>query len=67
MHREPTAADCARFFARLRQLQLAEGVRPEEIDPDRDQIIRTCQEKAKAGTIACFIASPTYEQARRCP
>lgn len=65
--RELTEADCARFFDRLRQFKLAEGVKPAEIDRDRDQIIRSCQEKAKPGTVACFIASPTYEQARRCP
>jgi hypothetical protein len=66
-HDVPTEADCAKFFDRLRQFKLLEGVEPAEIDKDRDQIIRTCQEKGKAGTIACFIASPTYEQARRCP
>ena len=65
--RELTEADCARFFDRLRQFKLIEGVKPEDIDKDRDQIIRSCQEKARPGTVACFIASPTYEQARRCP
>jgi hypothetical protein len=65
--RELTEADCARFFDRLRQFKLAEGVAPADMDKDRDQIIRACQEKAKPGTVACFIASPTYEQARRCP
>jgi hypothetical protein len=64
---EPTEADCGRFYDRLRQFRLAEGVSPAEMDRDRDQIIRTCQERARAGTIACFVASPTYEQARRCP
>lgn len=64
---ELTEADCARFFDRLRQFKLGEGVAPGEIDRDRDQIIRSCQEKANPGTVACFIASPTYEQARRCP
>lgn len=67
MSRELSQADCAKFFDRLRQFKLAEGVAPAEIDKDRDQIIRACQEKAKPGTVACFIASPTYEQARRCP
>jgi len=66
-HTEATEADCARFFDRLRQFKLAEGATPDEVDKTRDQIIRTCQERAKPGTIACFIASPTYEQARRCP
>jgi hypothetical protein len=65
--KELTEADCARFFDRLRQFKVSEGVRPEEIDRDRDQIIRACQEKARPGTVACFIAAPTYEQARRCP
>ena len=64
---ELTEADCARFFDRLRQFKLGEGVAPEEIDRDRDQIIRACQEKARPGTVACFIAAPTYELARRCP
>jgi hypothetical protein len=66
-HSEPTLADCEKFFDRLRQFKVAEGVSPKEIDKDRDQVVRSCQEKARAGTIACFIASPTYEQARRCP
>jgi hypothetical protein len=65
--RELTEADCARFFDRLRQFKVSEGVNPEEIDRDRDQIVRACQEKARPGTVACFIAAPTYEQARRCP
>ena len=43
------------------------GAAPAEVERDRDQIVRSCQEKAKMGTIVCFIASPTYEQARRCP
>ena len=64
---ELSEADCTRFFDRLRQFKTAEGVPAEEVDRDRDQIIRACQEKANPGTVACFIASPTYEQARRCP
>ena len=64
---ELTEADCTRFFDRLRQFKIADGVKPDEVDRDRDQIIRACQEKANPGTVACFIASPTYEQARRCP
>ncbi len=67
MHKEATEKDCARFFDRLRQFKLADGDDPAEIDKTRDQIIRACEEKAKPGTIACFIASPTYDHARLCP
>jgi hypothetical protein len=66
-HTEVTLADCERFFDRLRQFKIEAGVSAAEVDKTKDQIVRTCQEKAKAGTIACFVASPTYEQARRCP
>jgi hypothetical protein len=65
--RELTRADCERFYDRLRGFKLEEGASPAEVDNDRDQIIRACQDKAKVGTVACFIASPSYEQARRCP
>jgi hypothetical protein len=66
-HKEPARADCERLFDRLRGFKIEEGAAPAEVDKDRDQIVRSCQEKAKLGTIVCFIASPTYEQARRCP
>jgi hypothetical protein len=66
-HREVTDKDCARFFDRLRQFKIEEGADPAEIDKTRDQIIRACEEKAKPGTIACFIASPDYAHARLCP
>jgi hypothetical protein len=66
-HKEVTLADCERFFDRLRQFKVTAGVEPAEIDKTKDQIIRACQEKANPGTIACFLASPTYDQARRCP
>jgi len=66
-HAEPTQADCERFFDRLRQFKIQEGAEPAEVDATRDQVVRSCQEKAKIGTIACFLASPTYEQARKCP
>ncbi len=64
---EPTQADCERFFDRLRQFRIEEGTDPDEIERSRDQVVRACQEKAKIGTVACFIASPTYAQARSCP
>ncbi len=67
MRTEVTEADCSKFFDRLRQFKIAEGTPPADMDRDRDQIVRTCQERAKPGTIACFVASRTYEQARRCP
>jgi hypothetical protein len=66
-HREPSRQDCERFFDRLRGFQIEEGADVDGVDKDRDQIVRACQEKAKIGTVACFIASPTYEQARHCP
>ena len=66
-HTEPTQADCERMFDRLRQFKIQDGAEPAEVDATRDQVVRACQEKAKVGTIACFIASPTYEQARKCP
>jgi len=63
-----TELDCARLFDRLRQFKLEEeGADPAEIDQTRDQIVRACQEKGKLGTITCFLASPSYAQARRCP
>jgi hypothetical protein len=64
---QPTQADCERMFDRLRQFKIQEGAEPAEVDATRDQVVRACEEKAKVGTIACFIASPTYEQARKCP
>jgi hypothetical protein len=67
LSREPTQADCERFFDRLRGFRIEEGAAPADLDRDRDQIVRACQEKAKIGTVACFIASPTYAQARACP
>jgi hypothetical protein len=66
-HTEPTQADCERFFDRLRQFRIEDGDDPHAIDATRDQVVRSCQEKAKIGTLACFIASPTYRQARSCP
>jgi hypothetical protein len=66
-HTEPTQADCERMFDRLRQFKIQEGTDPDEVDATRDQVVRACQEKAKVGTIACFLASPTYAQARKCP
>lgn len=66
-HKEPSGTDCERLFDRLRGFRIEEGVNPVDIDRDRDQLVRSCQEKAKIGTIACFLASPTYAQARRCP
>jgi hypothetical protein len=63
-----TLGDCELLFDRLRQFKIEEaGVAPVELDATRDQIIRSCVEKAKVGTVACFLASPSYEQARRCP
>jgi hypothetical protein len=64
---EPSRLDCERFFDRLRGFQIEEGADEGIVDKDRDQIVRACQEKAKIGTVACFIASPTYAQARHCP
>jgi hypothetical protein len=66
-HAEPTQADCERLFDRLRQFRIEEGTDPDEVETTRDQVVRACQEKAKIGTVACFIASPTYAQARSCP
>jgi len=66
-HNEPTQADCERMFDRLRQFKIQDGAEPSEVDATRDQVVRSCQEKAKIGTVACFLASPTYEQARKCP
>jgi hypothetical protein len=65
---EVQLSDCEHLYDRLRQFKIEEeGTSPAEIDPTRDQIIRSCVEKARVGTIVCFLASPTYEQARRCP
>jgi len=66
-HTEASHEDCEHLFDRLRGFQVEQGTDPETLDKDREQVIRTCQEKAKVGTIACFIASPSYEQARHCP
>src|SRR5437764_1032782 len=65
--KEVTEADCQKLFERLRQFKVQDGVPGERVDQDKDQIIRTCLDKAKPGTVACFIASRTYEEARRCP
>ena len=59
-------AHCERVFLRLKQFKLAEGVTAEEIDSTRDQIVRACLEKASVGTVACFLASRSYAEARRC-
>src|SRR5262249_52495977 len=59
-HKELTREDCERFFDRLRGFQIEDGASPEAVDKDRDQIIRACQDKAKVGTVVCFIASPSY-------
>jgi hypothetical protein len=67
MHTELTEADCERFFDRHRQFQLERGVPASEEDGNKDLIVRECLDKGKAGTVSCFIASPTWEQAQRCP
>ena len=65
---EVVLSDCELVFDRLRQFKIEEeGAAPLEIDETRDQIVRSCVEKAKVGTIACFVASKTYAQARHCP
>jgi hypothetical protein len=64
---EVNEADCERFFVRHRQFMLAEGTPAEKLDADKDQIMRTCVDKARPGTIACYITAQTYEEARRCP
>ena len=64
---EVTAEDCERFYVRYKQFMMTEGVPPAQLEADKDQLIRTCQEKAKVGTIACFLTATTYEEARRCP
>lgn len=62
-----TEEHCELFFFRLRQFKILEGVAPSEIDKDHDQLVRKCQEEARPGTLACFLAAPDYETARRCP
>jgi hypothetical protein len=64
---EVTTEDCERFYVRYKQFMMTEGKTPEEIEANKDQLIRTCEEKAKPGTIACFLTATTYEEARRCP
>ncbi len=64
---EVTAEDCERFFVRYKQFMMTEGMAPEQVEKAKDQLIRTCEEKAKPGTIACFLTAATYEEARRCP
>jgi hypothetical protein len=64
---ELTEPDCERFFDRMRQLRLADGVSPEEIDAGRDQAIRTCLEKGKPGTVACMMGQTTWAAAKTCP
>ncbi len=64
---EVSAEDCERFFVRHKQFMMAEGVPAAKIDADKDQLVRTCLEKAKPGTIACYLTAATYEEARRCP
>ncbi len=64
---EVTPEDCEKVFLRLKQFKIDEGVSADEVDKTKDQIIRACEEKAKPGTVACFISSRTYEEARRCP
>ena len=66
-HSEPTLEDCELFFDRLRQFKIEQGVPFAEIDKTRDQIVRSCQEKAKIGTIECFLTAQNYDMARRCP
>jgi hypothetical protein len=66
--KEVLLSDCELLFDRLRQFKIEEeGANPDDIDKTRDQIVRSCVEKAKVGTVACFLASPNYAQARRCP
>jgi hypothetical protein len=64
---EVTPEDCERFFVRYKQFMMTEGMAPEQIDANKDQLVRTCEDKAKPGTIACFLTAATYEEARRCP
>lgn len=64
---EVTTADCEKLYERLRQFKIDEGVAAAEIEQTKDQVVRACEEKAKPGTVACFIASRSYEEARRCP
>ena len=64
---EVTPEDCERFYVRYKQFMMTEGMSPEQVEKAKDQLIRTCEEKAKPGTIACFLTAATYEEARRCP
>lgn len=64
---EVSEEDCEKLFVRLKQFKLDEGVPGEQIDATKDQIIRACLERAKPGTVACFITAHNYEEARRCP
>jgi hypothetical protein len=63
---EVNEADCERFFVRHKQFMMGTGVSGLKIEADRDQVIRTCLEKARPGPIACYITAQTYEEARRC-
>jgi hypothetical protein len=62
-----TEADCELFFYKLRQFKIIEGVAPAEIDEDKDKLVATCLEKAKPGTLVCFLAARDYAGAKRCP
>lgn len=64
---EVSESDCAKLFERLRRFRIEAGALAADIDATRDQVIRACLEKAKPGTVACFITARTYEEARRCP
>jgi hypothetical protein len=64
---EVSPEDCERFYVRYKQFMMTEGMAPEQVEKAKDQLIRTCEEKAKPGTIACFLTAATYEEARRCP
>lgn len=64
---EVNEADCERFFVRYKQYMVETGVPPERVDQDKEQLVRTCLEKATPGTLACFITARSYEEAKRCP
>jgi hypothetical protein len=62
-----TEADCELFFYKLRLFKLTEGVAAAEIEKDKDKLVATCMEKAKPGTLVCFLAARDYAQAKSCP
>jgi hypothetical protein len=66
-HKEVTQDDCDRFYLRYKQFMMNDGVPSERVEKDKDQITRACMDKAKPGTVACFITAETYEEAKRCP